>query len=213
MGATTSAPTDGDPAPPVEQDPDPRAEQAADPRVERTRRRVLAAVLELIAEVGFGRVSTECVAARAGVARSTLYRNWTDLPTLVREALRSQAAEGDDPDTGELRGDLLTYLRVAAGYLGDRDLRAVILATLAEAQRDPDIARLHVEGMQARRARFRAVLERARGRGELPVDVELDVLLDDLIAPVFHRTLLLGLDLDAAFVTWHVERTLARHGG
>jgi len=188
-------------------------EQDADPRVERTRRLVLAAAIELIAEVGFGRVSMEGVAARAGVARSTLYRNWADLPTLVREALRSQAAEGDDPDTGELRGDLLAYLRLAAGYLGDRDLRGVILATLAEAQHDADMARLHDEGMQARRARFHRVLERARGRGELPADVELDVLLDDLIAPVFHRTMLLGLDLDDAYVTWHVERTLARHGG
>jgi len=190
-----------------------RLAEAQDPRVERTRRLVLAAAVELVAEVGFGRVSMEGIAARAGVARSTLYRNWDDLPQLIREALRSQAAEGDDPDTGDLREDLLAYLRVAAGYLGDRDLRAVILATLAEAQHDDDVARLHHEGLRARRERFRIVLVRARERGELPADVELDVLLDDLIAPVFHRSMLLGEDLDDAFVVWHVERTLARHGG
>jgi AcrR family transcriptional regulator len=187
--------------------------QDVDPRITRTRERVLAAVLELIGEVGFGRVSMEAVASRARVARSTLYRNWGDLPTLLGDTLRAQLQVALTPDTGDLRGDLLAGLRTAAGFLEDRDLRGMVLAMLAEALRDPEVGRVHLEHEVRRRERFRGVLERGQRRGELPEDVDLDVVIDDLVAPVFHRALLLGQDIDETFLVWHLDRTLARHTG
>jgi AcrR family transcriptional regulator len=185
--------------------------RSQDPRAVRTRARVLAATVELIGEVGFGRVTMGAVAARAGVARSTLYRHWAELPALLDEALRSHVLRSIDGDTRDLRLDLLTLLRAAAGFLGDRDLRRTFLAMLAEAQRDPALAGFHARAEQARRARLITVLARARSRGELAPGVDLEVLLDDLLAPVFHRVMVRGLDLDESFLTWHVERTLARH--
>lgn len=193
---------------------DPAAEtDALDPRVARTRRRVHTAALELIGEEGFGRVSMEAVAERAGVARSTLYRNWRDLPTLLGDAVRVLSLAAIVPDTGDLRGDLLGALRTAAGYLEDRDLRSMVLAMLAESFRDPEMGRVRREHELQRRERFRALLTRAQRRGELPQDVDLDVLIDDLVAPVFHRVMALGAGLDEAYLVWHLERTLARHGG
>ena len=184
---------------------------AADPRAVRTRERVLDATVELVGEIGFGRVTMGGVAERAGVARSTLYRHWVHLPELLDDALRTHVLRSLDPDSGDLRLDLLTLLRAAAGFLGDRDLRSTFLAMLAEAQRDPALAEVHARAEEARRARFLEVLERARDRGELAADVDVAVLLDDLVAPVFHRVMMRGLDLDEAFLAWHVERTLARH--
>jgi AcrR family transcriptional regulator len=186
-------------------------EPSLDPRAIRTRERVLAATVELVGEIGFGRVTMGAVAARAGVARSTLYRHWESLPVLLDEALRSHVLRSIDPDSGDLRLDLLTLLRAAAGFLGDRDLRGTFLAMLAEAQLDPALAEVHARAEQARRARLLTVLVRAKARGELGEHVDPEVLLDDLVAPVFHRTMMRGLDLDEAFLTWHVERTLARH--
>lgn len=194
-------------------DPDSGAVQdpATDPRAVRTRERVLAATVELVGEIGFGRVTMGGVAERAGVARSTLYRHWTDLPELLDDALRTHVLRSVDPDSGDLRLDLLTLLRAAAGFLGDRDLRATFLAMLAEAQLDPALAEVHARAELARRARAVAVLERGKRRGELAEDIDIEVLLDDLVAPVFHRVMMRGLDLDEAFLAWHVERTLARH--
>ncbi len=185
---------------------------AVDPRIARTRRLVLSAALELIGEGGFGRVSMESVAERAGVARSTLYRNWRDLPSLLGDAVRVQALVAVTPDTGDLRGDLLAAMRMAAGFLEDRDLRSILLSMLAESFRDPKVGRLHQAHEQQRRERIRELLVRGQRRGELPADVELDVLIDDLIAPVFHRVMALGADLDEDFLVWHLERTLSRHG-
>jgi len=190
---------------------EPPHEPSLDPRAVRTRERVMAATVELVSEVGFGRVTMGAIAGRAGVARSTLYRHWVDLPELLDDALRSHVLRSVDPDSGDLRLDLLALLRTAAGFLGDRDLRGMFLAMLAEAQRDPALAVVHARAEQARRARLLAVLRHAKGRGELAADVDLEILLDDLVAPVFHRTMMRGLDLDEAFLTWHVERTLARH--
>jgi AcrR family transcriptional regulator len=174
---------------------------------------VLSAALELIGEGGFGRVSMESIAERAGVARSTLYRNWSDLPTLLGDAVRVQALAAVPPDTGGLRGDLLAAMRLAAGFLEDHDLRSILLSMLAESLRDPEVGRLHQEHERQRRERIRDLLIRGQRRGELPAGVELDVLIDDLVAPVFHRVMALGADLDDAFLVWHLERTLARHGG
>ncbi len=188
------------------------APDEVDPRVARTRRLVLSAALELIGEGGFGRVSMESIAERAGVARSTLYRNWSDLPSLLGDAVRAQALVAVTPDTGELRGDLLAAMRTAAGFLEDRDLRSILLSMLAESLRDPEVGKLHREHERQRRERTRELLERGQRRGELPLDVELDVLIDDLVAPVFHRAMALGADLDDEFLVWHLERTLARHG-
>jgi AcrR family transcriptional regulator len=189
------------------------APPSRDPRAARTRERVLAATIGLVGEVGFGRVTMGAVAARAGIARSTLYRHWVDLPQLLEEALRSHVLRSIDADSGDLRLDLLTGLRAAAGFLGDRDLRGTFLAMLAEAQLDPALAEVHARAERVRRAQLLEVLVRARERGELAEDVDVEVLLDDLVAPVFHRTMMRGLDLDEAFLTWHVERTLARHAG
>jgi AcrR family transcriptional regulator len=189
----------------------PASDAARDPRAVRTRERVLAATVELVGEVGFGRVTMGAVAARARVARSTLYRHWADLPELLDDALRTHVLRSLDPDSGDLRLDLLTLLRAAAGFLGDRDLRSTFLAMLAEAQRDPALAEVHARAERTRRARFLEVLERARDRGELAAEVDVEVLLDDLVAPVFHRVMMRGLELDEAFLAWHVQRTLARH--
>ena len=49
---------------------------ASDPRIERTRQVVLDAALALVAESGYGAVTIEAVAARSGVAKSTIYRHW-----------------------------------------------------------------------------------------------------------------------------------------
>jgi len=203
--------TERPPVPHPSDETDGPLERSQDPRAVRTRERVLSATVGLVGDVGFGRVTMGAVAERAGVARSTVYRHWVDLPALLDEALRTHVLRSVEHEAADLRLDLLTLLRAAAGFLGDRDLRRTFLAMLAEAQRDPALARFHARAEQARRARLITVLARAQARGELAPAVDLEVLLDDLVAPVFHRVMVRGLDLDESFMTWHVERTLARH--
>jgi AcrR family transcriptional regulator len=72
---------------------------------------VLGAVLDVLRETGYERLSIEAVAARARASRQTVHRRWRTKPDLVAAAFAGAASPlPDPPDTGELRGDLLAYL-------------------------------------------------------------------------------------------------------
>ena len=75
-----------------------------DPRLERTRRAVLEAALDLLTEHGYGEVTIEAVAARSGVAKSTIYRHWPGgRPDLVRDAFHELKPPPIVPTDGHVR--------------------------------------------------------------------------------------------------------------
>ena len=57
------------------------------PRDPQADRAILKATIELLAEDGFGGLSIEAVAARAGVGKTTVYRRWPSKVPLVVDAL------------------------------------------------------------------------------------------------------------------------------
>jgi AcrR family transcriptional regulator len=81
----------------------PGAAAELDPRVERSRRVILGAVLDELGEVGYGALTIEAVAARAGVGKSTIYRHWPGKLELVEDAFRTLKAPVAVPDQGSLR--------------------------------------------------------------------------------------------------------------
>src|SRR6266487_3976075 len=64
-------------------------ENRIDPRVERSRMVVLEAAVDELADAGYGGVTIESVAARAGVAKSTIYRHWPDKLALIADAFET----------------------------------------------------------------------------------------------------------------------------
>ena len=62
---------------------------SVDPRVERTRRVVLDATLDQLAEVGYGALTIEGVARSANVGKATIYRHWEGKLDLVSDAIRT----------------------------------------------------------------------------------------------------------------------------
>ena len=64
------------------------------------------AALELLADVGYDRLTLEAVAARARAGKTTIYRRWSGKAELVVDALVSAKGPLGFPDTGSLAGDL-----------------------------------------------------------------------------------------------------------
>lgn len=62
------------------------ASELVDPRAERTRWAVWQGVVDELAQVGYGALTVEAVAGRAGVAKSTIYRHWRDKVSLIADA-------------------------------------------------------------------------------------------------------------------------------
>ena len=163
------------------------------PRSEKARTAILAAAIDLLLEQGLHAMSMDDVAQRAGVSKATIYRWWPSKELLALDALATAWAT-PTPDaqrnTGSLRGDLLAGLRAWMRQLKQKPYGRVIAGLVAEAQTDPDFAKLYREHfVQPRRANTRQLLLRAIDRGEIPADTNLDVTLDLIYGPIYHRLL------------------------
>jgi AcrR family transcriptional regulator len=181
------------------------------PRSEKARKAVLEAAAELLLGRGLGAVSMDAVAERAGVSKATIYRWWPTKETLALDALytRWAAAAPVPKDTGSLRGDLLELLRPWAELVRTGPYARVIAALLTEARTDPVFAaeyRRHV--IQPRRGQAREIFERAIARGEIPADLDVEVALDLVYGPLYHRLLQGHAPLDDAFVQAVVDLAL-----
>src|SRR3954449_1051343 len=110
------------------------------PRVEGDRElQILDAALEVLAEVGYDRLTMDAVAQRAKASKATLYRRWNSKATLVVDALASQKASPPVPDTGTLRTDLLTAF-CGMGGLTDHDTTQTFGAVMTAVSTDPEVA-------------------------------------------------------------------------
>ncbi|MCG7523380.1 TetR/AcrR family transcriptional regulator [Streptomyces sp. OfavH-34-F] len=166
------------------------------------------AVTELIGERGYGNFTVGDVAARAGVADSSVYRRWGNLETLLGEvALTRLNARSPMPDTGTLAGDLRTYAAQVAREITGPDGPAVLhlAVALAGTGEQGDRAR---EGVRAERTRqLQSVLDRARERGEEAPDAF--EVLDHVLAPMYIRVLF-GMDgLTPEYINGLVNRLLS----
>ena len=160
----------------------------------------------------------DAVAERAGVSKATIYRWWPTKETLALDALYTEwaAARPDARDTGSLRGDLLSLLRPWARLAGSRPYGRVVAALLTEAQTDPVFAAEYRERFVApRREQGQEIFRRAIERGEIPADTNVDVALDLLYGPLYHRLLHGHAPLNDRFVRDVVDMALGgiRPGG
>ncbi|RDI22912.1 TetR family transcriptional regulator [Lentzea flaviverrucosa] len=182
-------------------------------RSEQARQAVLEAADDLLAERGFAGVTIEGIAARAGVAKQTIYRWWPSKVDVLLEAFTEDMAEHLTPqDTGDLGTDLRTHLATLAEFLTNSDPGAVFRALTGQAQHDPQLAaRLRDDHLSHQRDRDRVPLQRAIERGELPADLNVDTALDHLVGPIYYRVLVTGAPVSRAFTDDLAAAFLHRH--
>ena len=147
------------------------------------------AFFEELAEVGYGRLSIDAVARRAGVGKAAIYRRWKSKLAMT-VALTSEVAVAaiDVPDTGNLRGDIREYLASGRATLTDRQANKIIPDLLAESARNPDLTdALHESVRNPRRAKAAQLVDQAIARGELPADADIGLCLDLLAGPLYWR--------------------------
>jgi AcrR family transcriptional regulator len=95
-------------------------------RSEEARQAVLEAADDLLVERGFAGLTIEGIAARAGVAKQTIYRWWPSKAEVLMDAFVDDAAEYlSPPDTGDLGRDLRLHLSKLADFLTQTDAGAV----------------------------------------------------------------------------------------
>ena len=178
-------------------------------RSEASRQAILGSALQLCAEVGYGRLTVEAIAAHAAVSKKTIYRWWPSKGAVVLEALDdTMTAVADHPNTGDLTADLCTQLSGVIELLTPPS-RSAAVGLIAEALHDDALAQeLRERIVRPRIANFEQRMRQAQADGELAADADLDVALDLIYGPVFHRLVLhLGMP-DAAQLRSLVEHAL-----
>jgi AcrR family transcriptional regulator len=172
------------------------------PRSPRTDEAILRATTDLLAERQLSEIAIDEIAAKAGVSKASVYRRWPSKGTLAFDAFAASFLDQQpSPDTGELRKDLLAALRAWSRAVRDPTTGRTLRGLMAEVQRDPDLAEAWRERfVEPVRTRHRLMAQRAIDRGELSPKASVDVLLDLLYGPAYHRLLQGHLPIDDPFV-------------
>jgi AcrR family transcriptional regulator len=162
-------------------------------RTAKVRAAVLEATAATLAEEGYENLSIEDVAQRAGVHKTTIYRRWPSKAELVADAVRERSATRVEvPDTGTLAGDLRALARAVAANIGSTDgapmTKNLIAATVTSGAVAADMPKFWSERLQL----TGTIVERAVARGELPADVDANLIIETLIGPLYVRLLLTG---------------------
>ncbi|MFC8597219.1 MULTISPECIES: TetR/AcrR family transcriptional regulator [unclassified Isoptericola] len=193
-----------------------RTQPAARRRSEASRRAILDASLDLCETHGYGPVTVEAIAARAGVSKKTIYRWWPSKGAVVLEALDDAANPSVDfPDTGDLRADLVAQMEgLLRGLLSDARFGSALIGLIADTQHDAQLARGLVDDLFRPRVEdARERLARARAAGQMRPDADLDLVIELLYGPVYYRLLLHQGELQSAdelrTLVDHVLRSVA----
>ncbi|WP_344441734.1 TetR/AcrR family transcriptional regulator [Kitasatospora nipponensis] len=160
-------------------------------RDEAARLAVLHAADDLLVEHGFGALTIEAIARRAGVAKQTIYRWWPSkveilLDTLIEDSDKRLPVPAGKPTAESIRD----YLRGFARFLTGDPAGKVLLALIAQAQHDPGTAEsFHQRYLRPRRDQERDLLARAVDAGEISPRLDPDATIDALVGPLVYCAL------------------------
>jgi len=138
------------------------------PRSEEAHQAILDATLELLIEVGFSALTVEGVAQRAGVGKATIYRRWGF----------------EEVDTGSLEVDLKETLKSYLQVFHSTSLGAIFPSLAGERSHNPELSKLLEPVTKSRREPFVRIFERARARGEISDDVDVNLAADLVVGPI-----------------------------
>lgn len=171
------------------------------PRSEDARQAILRSTLKLLRRRGFADLSIEAIAADAGVGKTTVYRWWPNKGSLVVDAFAS-STEGElhFPDSGSVFRDVSLQLNQWLSIL--RSPRGcTVAAVIAAGQSDPDLLEaFRARFLRPRREEAYRTLRRGIERGELPRNLDLDVVLDILYGAIYMRFLIRHDELTEYYV-------------
>ncbi|MNO78503.1 Fatty acid metabolism regulator protein [compost metagenome] len=171
------------------------------PRNLETQNAILAASYDLLLEQGFGSVTVEKIAERAGVSKATIYKWWPNKAAVVMDGfLSASTAKIPVPDTGSVSQDLIIHVTRLVQFMTSRE-GSVIKELVGEGQVNVGLAETYRSRyFQPRRIEASQIIERGIRRGELKDQLDLELCLDQIYGPIFYRLLILSDGLDESYV-------------
>jgi AcrR family transcriptional regulator len=184
--------------------------QRGRPRKDDVQQAILKAALALVFEMGFRALSIEAIAARTGVGKPTIYRRWPNKAAVVRDAFLTMVGpQASFPRTERAVESIQLQMRAQAKVFSS-EFGTLIKALLGEAQFDPELAEAFRERwILPRRRLARETIEEAIRQGDLREDIDPEIVIDLLYAPVYYRLQIQTGPIDEAFVDGILEHVMA----
>ena len=164
------------------------------PRREGADEQILEVTLVVLEEKGYSDLTVDEVADRTKVAKTTIYRRWPSKGALVAAAVATRVTPFVPPDTGSLEGDLLAVATRAYAILSG-DLGRIFAGLVGDSQLDPELREIMLTTTRQRRQVYEAVVKRGVERGELSPKVDVELLVDMLVGPLWNRILITSAPL------------------
>jgi AcrR family transcriptional regulator len=167
-------------------------------RSERAEAAILTATRELLAQGGVRELTVEGVAARSGVAKTTIYRRWRSKDDLALAVLIDMVETVVAiPERDDARAELLALVQGAVRVLGKTLMGTVMQGLVSELATDSELAQAFRERVVSRRrAEVERVVQRGITRGELRPDIDVGLVHELLFGAVYYRLFLSGEPLD-----------------
>lgn len=148
---------------------------------------ILQATLDLLAEVGYQSMSIEAIASRAGVGKTTIYRRYNSKEELVADAIESFRDDLAIPDTGSFWGDMDILINNAAKKIDSPLGRQTLALIISTASSNPQFAEVYwTKYTKVRREALSKVLKRAKSRGEIHKDADIELVIDLLSGSLYY---------------------------
>jgi len=159
----------------------------ARPRSEQAHRSAIETTVEVLIESGVDGVTLDEVAARSGVAKSTLYRHFGSKEALIARAARGCITEHPTPDTGNLEDDLFFLFGRYEEADQAKRFPQLIPMLIDAGTRDPKIQEVVDELIAERRRPIYTVVKLAQMRGEVSPDLDADAAVATIVGPLTYR--------------------------
>ena len=171
------------------------------PRSEQARQAIFRSTLTLLQHTTYPELSIEAIAAGAGVGKATVYRWWPNKGALVVDAFASSTEpQLHFPDTGSVYRDVALQMNQVVGLFRSRRGR-IVAELLGAGQSDPKLLEAFRERfLRPRRQEAYKTLRRGIERGELPANLDLDLVLDTLYGAIYMRFLIRHDELSQSYV-------------
>ncbi|WP_370676187.1 TetR/AcrR family transcriptional regulator [Pleomorphomonas sp. PLEO] len=169
---------------------------------EEVTRALTRAFFEEWARSGYGALSLEAVAARAGVGKAALYRRWPSKLALATERLEAVGIPATAyVDAGSFEADTLTLLRSLRRLLRHPLVRRILPDLHAEMLRNVELAHAVRGRLQTERRRRAAdIFNRAKERGEVDQDADPELFSDLVGSMIYWRVIVTNARVDQAYL-------------
>ena len=162
-------------------------------RTARTRAAVMQAVIDELTENGYADTTVERVAARAGIAKTTIYRRWRSLDGLLANLMAEHAEHQIPvPDEGDLGSDLRALARSVVASVRHPGIRAALASIVAASVQDPAARDVLSRFLAARVATMTLIIDRAARRGEVPPGTDAAAVIRTVTALIYYRLFIAG---------------------